>query len=55
VVSSKVFHTLDYQMWKLTYKWATWHHHNKPKRWIVDHYFGKRALRHQAGTAGSDP
>lgn len=41
VVSSKVFHTLDYQMWKLTYKWATWHHHNKPKRWIVDRYFGK--------------
>jgi RNA-directed DNA polymerase len=42
VVSSKVFHTLDYQMWKLTYKWATWHHNNKPKQWIVDHYFGKR-------------
>ena len=42
VVSSKVFHTLDYQMWKLTYKWATWHHNNKPKRWIVDRYFGKR-------------
>jgi RNA-directed DNA polymerase len=42
VVSSKVFHSLDYQMWKLTYKWATWHHNNKPKWWIVDHYFGKR-------------
>ena len=42
VVSSKVFHTLDYQMWKLTYKWATWQHNNKPKRWIVEHYFGKR-------------
>jgi RNA-directed DNA polymerase len=42
VVSSKVFHTLDYQMWKLAYKWATWHHNNKPKPWIVDHYFGKR-------------
>ena len=41
VVSSKVFHSLDYQMWKLTYKWATWHHNNKPKPWIVDHYFGK--------------
>jgi len=42
VVSSKVFHTLDYQMWKLTYKWTTWQHNNKPKRWIVAHYFGKR-------------
>ena len=42
VVSSKVFHTLDYQMWKLTYKWTTWQHNNKPKRWIVEHYFGKR-------------
>jgi RNA-directed DNA polymerase len=41
VVSSKVFHTLDYQMWKLTYKWATWRHNNKPKPWIVDRYFGK--------------
>jgi RNA-directed DNA polymerase len=42
VVSSKVFHTLDYQMWKLTYKWATWQHNNKPKPWIVARYFGKR-------------
>ncbi len=41
VVSSKVFHSLDYQMWKLAYKWATWHHHNKPKPWIVGRYFGK--------------
>jgi RNA-directed DNA polymerase len=28
-------------MWKLTYKWATWRHANKPKHWIVDQYFGK--------------
>src|SRR5829696_3095209 len=28
-------------MWKLTYKWATWRHNNKPKPWIVDRYFGK--------------
>jgi RNA-directed DNA polymerase len=41
VVSSKVFHALDYQMWKLTYKWATWRHNSKPKPWIVDRYFGK--------------
>ena len=26
----------------LTYKWTTWQHNNKPKRWIVEHYFGKR-------------
>jgi RNA-directed DNA polymerase len=41
VVSSKVFHSLDTYMWKLTYKWATWRHHNKPKHWIVDQYYGK--------------
>jgi RNA-directed DNA polymerase len=41
VVSSKVFRTLDEYMWILTYKWATWRHHNKPKRWIVGRYFGK--------------
>jgi RNA-directed DNA polymerase len=41
VVSSKVFRTLDDYMWVLTYKWATWRHHNKPKYWIVGRYFGK--------------
>jgi len=40
-VSSKVFHSLDGYLWILTYKWATWQHHNKPKRWIVDRYYGK--------------
>ena len=28
-------------MWILTYKWATWRHHNKSKYWIVGRYFGK--------------
>jgi RNA-directed DNA polymerase len=38
-----VFCTLDYQTWKLTYKWIASQHNNKPKRWwIVEHYFGKR-------------
>jgi RNA-directed DNA polymerase len=41
VVSSRVFTALDDYMWKLTYKWATWRHPNKPKRWIVGRYFGK--------------
>jgi RNA-directed DNA polymerase len=40
-VSSRVFSSLDDYMWKLTWKWATWRHNNKPKRWIVGRYFGK--------------
>ena len=41
VVSSEVFRTLDEYMWILTYKWATWRHHNKSKYWIAGRYFGK--------------
>ena len=41
VVSSRLFGSLDHYLWKLTYKWATWRHKNKPKRWIVGRYFGK--------------
>jgi len=41
VVSSRVFSALDTYLWKLTYKWATWSHSNKPKRWIVQRYYGK--------------
>ena len=41
VVSTRTFTALDDYMWKLTYKWATWRHANKPKRWIVSRYFGK--------------
>ena len=40
VVSSEVFATLDDYMWKLTFKWATHSHPNKPKYWIVSRYFG---------------
>jgi RNA-directed DNA polymerase len=41
VVSSSVFHALTGYLWKLAYKWACWSHRNKPRRWIVDRYFGK--------------
>jgi RNA-directed DNA polymerase len=40
VVSSEAFTLLDRYMWKLTYKWATFSHSNKPRRWVVDQYFG---------------
>ena len=41
VVSSRLFGSLDHYLWHITYKWATWRHENKPKRWIVGRYFGK--------------
>jgi RNA-directed DNA polymerase len=41
VVSTRTFSALDDYLWKLTYKWATWSHANKPKHWIVGRYFGK--------------
>ncbi len=40
VVSSKVFHSLDAYLWRLTFKWAKWQHRNKPKPWIIQRYFG---------------
>ncbi len=39
-VSSKTFKMLDQHLWKLTYKWATFSHTNKPTSWIVSRYFG---------------
>jgi RNA-directed DNA polymerase len=41
VVSSKLFNTLDDYLWKLTYKWATHSHPNKPRHWTVNRYYGK--------------
>jgi RNA-directed DNA polymerase len=40
-VSKEVFTGLDDHMWKLTYKWATYSHGNKPKAWIAQRYFGR--------------
>jgi len=41
VVSSKTFHSLDTQVWKLIYKWAKYRHPNKSKSWVSHRYFGK--------------
>jgi RNA-directed DNA polymerase len=40
-VSSRAFSSMDDYMWKLIWKWSTWRHNNKPKRWIAGRYFGK--------------
>ena len=39
-VSARVFNELDHHVWKLTYKWATWTHPNKGKRWVTSRYYG---------------
>jgi RNA-directed DNA polymerase len=41
MVASGAFHSLDYQLWKLTYKWARRSHDNKPPTWVSARYFGK--------------
>jgi RNA-directed DNA polymerase len=38
-VSARVFNTLDWHMWRLTYKWAKFTHPHKGKRWITTRYF----------------
>ena len=41
VVSKQVFTALDDYMWKLTYKWVTYSHPNKPKSWVIPRYYGQ--------------
>jgi RNA-directed DNA polymerase len=41
VVSKRTFTSLDDYMWKLTYKWASYSHPNKPKSWIISRYYGR--------------
>ncbi len=39
--SKRAFGALDTHLWRLVYKWATFSHSNKSKRWIIARYFGK--------------
>jgi RNA-directed DNA polymerase len=40
-VSSEAFNALDAYLWRLTWKWATYSHPNKPKPWVFARYYGK--------------
>ena len=40
-VAAEIFGDLDPYLWRLTYKWATASHANKPKSWVTARYFGK--------------
>jgi len=39
-VSKRIFSAIDHYVWWLTFQWAMRRHPNKPKRWIVDRYYG---------------
>ena len=41
VVSKEVFAAVDHHVWRHTFGWALRAHPNKPKRWVVDRYFGR--------------
>ena len=40
-VSAAAFGKLDHYLWRLTLKWATRSHQNKPITWVIAQYFGK--------------
>ena len=40
-VSKRVFTELDTHLWKLTWEWARRRHPKKPRRWVVDQYYGQ--------------
>lgn len=41
VVSSKIFSSLDNDLWWLTWRWARHSHPTKPRKWIAHRYFGR--------------
>ena len=50
-VSSEVFDALDDYLWRLTWKWATYSHPNKPKPWVVRPVL-RQVQQVQAGPVG---
>ena len=45
VVSKKVFHYIDHNIWKCCWQWAIRRHSQKGKRWIKKRYFIQRGNR----------
>ncbi len=39
VVSSEIFHKIDYKIWNMLWHWARRRHPEKSKRWIADKYW----------------
>lgn len=41
VASTTTFQSMDYYMWRLTYKWARRRHRKQSRSWVVARYFGQ--------------
>ena len=39
--ANEAFETVDYELWKLLWRWAKRRHPHKGKKWILNKYFGK--------------
>lgn len=39
--ANRAFEKVDYELWKLLWRWAKRRHPHKGKKWILDKYFGK--------------
>lgn len=40
-MSTETFHNLDHHVWTILWKWALFRYPKKPRRWVVDRYFGQ--------------
>src|SRR6266540_3917203 len=50
----QTFHKLDGYGWTLLYRWALFRHPDKPKRWVIDRYFGQfHPTRHDRWVFGN--
>ena len=45
VVSSQTFSYVDHRIWQMLWRWARRRHHNKPRRWVAEKYFGRHGER----------
>ena len=45
VVSSRMFSYVDDRLWHMLWRWCRRRHHNAPRRWITDKYFGRHQGR----------
>jgi RNA-directed DNA polymerase len=48
VVAKETFSKVDHAIWRALWQWAGWRHPNKPRRWILQRYFGEVGERQRS-------